>query len=48
MDDATFLQQCGIEADPLWLAELMDHETPEGSQQLLELSTQNLGYVDPR
>ena len=23
MDDATFLQQCGIEVDVLWLAEIM-------------------------
>ena len=28
MDDATFLQQCGIEIDARWLMQFMDQETP--------------------
>jgi hypothetical protein len=29
MDDATFLQQCGIEIDPRWLVEFMHQEATE-------------------
>jgi hypothetical protein len=28
MDDATFLQQCGIKVDARWLMECMHEETP--------------------
>ena len=28
MNDATFLQQCGIEIDPRWLVEFMHQEAP--------------------
>jgi hypothetical protein len=37
MDDATFLQQCGIEVDALWLAE-MSASGPEEAKRLLALA----------
>jgi hypothetical protein len=39
MDDAKFLQQCGIEIDPRWLVEFMHQEAP------LEICTYLKGLI---
>jgi hypothetical protein len=38
MDDATFLQQCGIEVDALWLAEMMNASGSEEAKRSLGLA----------
>jgi hypothetical protein len=36
MEDAIFLEQCGISLDPLWLAELRDVDLLMDQKSLLE------------